>query len=756
MPPLSLLGRPSRMVARKSALLLSSAAIAMCGALPVYTGAPAAAAADGIIPTNPAVATSPDGTLTLLAADANGQLSYRVRSGGNGDWGSWKSGFDNGTGGPPSVAQNLDKGQVVFVRGNSGNLRYQKILTTTGDVAPGPWNVIGQPAGVPLVGDPVVVANNNIYSKPSNSTTKVSNNDGRLEVFVRGSDNGLWYTVQKAPNGDLWTDWKRLAGDWDGNPAAIVEGDGRIGIFARKADGRIRHSAQIARSTQMDPQPDWSPWLELGDGFTGGVAVAANITDSGQLLQIFGNRAGNLYTATQSTPGTVSNPNGTWAAGRILGPEFTTTPVTASYSDGRIAVFGINAADGKVAYRLQTQSADTVDVNGIWLGNRTILDGIRDAATSLAVQTSTSRDVPGFEVFAMANGSVFQRTQLAAGTPDGSRTDIWLNWKDLAWPGSGPCEAPGTLPCLQIFNPNLQQPLAASAGGFPTGQPGLPTLQQQWSLSQRRDANGNETGRFNISSKYNGLCLYLANITDVELSADPSPAFKDCGSMAGNEYWSLEPVGSNSLSEPASYRLHHRSFCIGINSSKNLEVHYCNNTTPTSNDTWRLGNAREAVTSEETAEGVVGLVAKYAAYNCKARPSAAKCSFVDGSGSSAYRASKGCVEGSVIFNASTEKADHTQGSTKSSGSTWGIGTGIAIGPLGDLFKAAFDANHSWTESTDTTDSTTVSVPPPAIRMDRKGSGTSRDIRVVEVLGRRLRSELELQRAQHHVREECPE
>ncbi|WP_405490371.1 hypothetical protein [Streptomyces sp. NBC_00096] len=705
MPQFSLLGRPSRMVARKSALLLSSAAIAIFGALPAYSGVPAVAAADGIIPTSPAVATSPDGTLTLLATYSTGQLGYRVRSGAKGDWGSWKSAFDKGTGGPPAVAQNLNKGQVVFVRGTNGTLRYQKI-SGKGEIRADVWNVIGQPAGVSLEGNPVVVANNNVYSKPSDSSTKVSNTDGRLEVFVRGSDNGLWYTVQKAPNGDSWTDWKRLGGNWEGNPAAIVEGDGRIGIFARTADGHIKHSAQRAQGTQQDPQPDWTPWLDLGDGFTGGVAVAGNITKSGRLLQIFGNRAGNLYTMTQSAPGTANDPDGTWAAGMALGPAFTTNPVTASYPDGRLAVFGVNA-QGKVAYRAQTQSADDKNFNGIWVANRVVLDGLREAATSLAVETSTSGAVPGFDVFAMANGSVFQRTQLAAGTPDGSRADAWLGWKDLAWPFSGPCEPPGGLPCLQIYNPNLHLPLAVNNSGTPNGQEKAPIGQDRWALVQQRDANGKETGSFDIVTRYYHTCLYLEYS---DSGTDPTPSLKDCGSMTPEDRWSLEPVGSNSVSEPDSYRLHSWAWCLAFDSDRNLGVRYCPGTTPTSQDTWKLGENLPTF-AEETAEGVVGLVAKYAAYHCKVDAPKAKCTFVDGPTTPAYQASSGCIEGTVIFNDSTEKAQFSRAVTKSTGSTWTVGTNIEFGPLKDLFKISFDANHAWTETATTGGQTTVTVPP---------------------------------------------
>ena len=35
------------------------------------------------------------------------------------------------------------------------------------------------------------------------------NQDGRLEVFVRGEDNHLWHIWQLQPNGD-WSDWEDM------------------------------------------------------------------------------------------------------------------------------------------------------------------------------------------------------------------------------------------------------------------------------------------------------------------------------------------------------------------------------------------------------------------------------------------------------------------------------------------------------------------------------------------------------------------
>ena len=81
------------------------------------------------------------------------------------------------------------------------------------------------------------------------------NQDGRLEVFVRGSDKTLYHIWQMAP-GNSWSGWD----DW----AAVstfsggFESDGRLEAFARGTDQALWHIWQTA------PNNGWSTWICLG------------------------------------------------------------------------------------------------------------------------------------------------------------------------------------------------------------------------------------------------------------------------------------------------------------------------------------------------------------------------------------------------------------------------------------------------------------------------------------------------------------
>jgi hypothetical protein len=72
-----------------------------------------------------------------------------------------------------------------------------------------------------------------------------SNADGRLEVFVRGTDNNLYHKWQTAPNGAWTPNWSGLGGVLDGNIGAGRNADGRLEVFVRGTDNNLYHKWQI-------------------------------------------------------------------------------------------------------------------------------------------------------------------------------------------------------------------------------------------------------------------------------------------------------------------------------------------------------------------------------------------------------------------------------------------------------------------------------------------------------------------------------
>jgi hypothetical protein len=72
------------------------------------------------------------------------------------------------------------------------------------------------------------------------------NADGRLEVFVRGTDNALWHKWQTSPNNGWSRSWNSLRGILVGEPAVSRNADGRLEVFIRGTDNALWHIWQTS------------------------------------------------------------------------------------------------------------------------------------------------------------------------------------------------------------------------------------------------------------------------------------------------------------------------------------------------------------------------------------------------------------------------------------------------------------------------------------------------------------------------------
>ena len=146
---------------------------------------------------------------------------------------------------------------------------------------------------------------------------------GRLDVFVRGIDNGLWHKWFR--NG--WSGWENLGGVLTSSPAAVSWGGGRIDVFARGTDNGLLHRSF---------QDGWGEWESIGGVMTADPAVCSR-------------GAGRLEVFMRGTDNALwqrSYHEGAWGGWKSLGGVLTTAPAAASSGPGRIDVFaaGIDGA----------------------------------------------------------------------------------------------------------------------------------------------------------------------------------------------------------------------------------------------------------------------------------------------------------------------------------------------------------------------------------------------------------------------------
>ena len=68
--------------------------------------------------------------------------------------------------------------------------------------------------------------------------------DGRMEVFVRGADYSMFHMWQTARNNG-WSGWSGMGGIWTSDPAVTNNADGRLEVFARGTDRALYHIWQL-------------------------------------------------------------------------------------------------------------------------------------------------------------------------------------------------------------------------------------------------------------------------------------------------------------------------------------------------------------------------------------------------------------------------------------------------------------------------------------------------------------------------------
>ena len=84
--------------------------------------------------------------------------------------------------------------------------------------------------------------------------------DGRLELFITGTDGNVWHTWQTAASNG-WSAWDPVQpppGAQGAAPAVAPSGDRRLELFVVGRDGDLWHQWQTTASN------GWSDWVSHG------------------------------------------------------------------------------------------------------------------------------------------------------------------------------------------------------------------------------------------------------------------------------------------------------------------------------------------------------------------------------------------------------------------------------------------------------------------------------------------------------------
>lgn len=124
--------------------------------------------------------------------------------------------------------------------------------------------------------------------------------EGRMHLFVRGLDNGVYHRAQTAPDSSSWTNYRNLGGvafEHPYNlPVATQNADGRLQLFLRWSDNTVRTLWQDAEGNFN------SGWQSLWGSVDATVPPPVRGDDGRLFLFVRWNGAFNLYYNAQTSP----------------------------------------------------------------------------------------------------------------------------------------------------------------------------------------------------------------------------------------------------------------------------------------------------------------------------------------------------------------------------------------------------------------------------------------------------------------------
>lgn len=182
-------------------------------------GAPSANAASG-----PALVSPSQDTLYLFVRGGDGALWYRKRIGTT--WDAWRSLGGSIRGTPAAVSRFV--GHIdVFTNSPTGDLK--QIWADGASWAA--W---------------VTVPNGSCCLKADSGPAAAEPNANRLDVFVRGNDDRIWWKTWTSAG--QWTSWRPIGGVLRSNPAATSRGTIRVDVFAVADNGGLWHRRHGGRT----------------------------------------------------------------------------------------------------------------------------------------------------------------------------------------------------------------------------------------------------------------------------------------------------------------------------------------------------------------------------------------------------------------------------------------------------------------------------------------------------------------------------
>ena len=281
----------------------------------------------------------------------------------------------------PTVARDSDGRLQVFVVGTNDQLYYKTQTAAGSSTWSSSWTSLGGTMRTNT--DPIGIANN----------------DGRLQVFMVGTDNAMYYKTQSSPNSNTWSSsWTSLGGGVkaDTSPAVARNSDGRLQVFAVGTNNQLQYRAQTAAGSNT-----WSSsWTSLSGGVRDRTSPAVVANSDGRLQAFVVGTNNQLYYKTQSSPN-----SSTWSSSWTSlggGIKVDSSPGVARNNDGRLQAFVVGT-NNQLYYRTQS-----LPNSNTWSSSWTSLGGTFRENTDPAVVPNSDGRLDAFVVNPKTTGPANQ------------------------------------------------------------------------------------------------------------------------------------------------------------------------------------------------------------------------------------------------------------------------------------------------------------------------------------------------------------